>query len=386
MIKAILILTPFLVTLFWSILLNTGRQKHNAPSLVLGKVMLLTTLVFLCNFIFFIPLPTVYSFVEPFYQYAGLLGYPMFYIYNRLLTIDDRFSFKKHGLYLLAPTLLFFFYVLGVLFTPFEEYRTWIFLRNAYESETFGIHYLKIMLLLIRVTFIVQIIVSLPANFILLRKYGSKAASYYSDMEDSGADKLRLMNIAMTTAAILSILWATLGRSYFMHNMEEMLPTLISVLVSGLFSSLLFVVGWLGMHQKTLNPSFELESDAENEVAVSSMGEGLKDQLLEKIQLLFMDKRVFLDSKLTIQDIAQELGTNRSYISAVINQQYNQNFCTFVNSFRVGELEKVVRENPAYSLTDLSEFCGFGTVHSMKRAFVAKKNISFPDWKKENCT
>ena len=100
--------------------------------------------------------------------------------------------------------------------------------------------------------------------------------------------------------------------------------------------------------------------------------------------MLFNEEKIYLDMNLTILDVAQSVGTNRTYISSIINQQYDQNFCTFVNSFRVDELEKVVKKNPSFSLEVLSECCGFGTVHSLKRAFLAKKQQPFPEWRKKN--
>ncbi len=347
--------------------------------------MLLTFVVFFCNLIFFIPLTSVYPIFEPVNQYAALLGYPLFYIYTRLLTVDDKISFKVHARYLVVPTLLFLLYILGIFLTPFEEYKTWVFQRG-FTSDSVGIHFLKIIFILIRITFIIQIICTLTGNFILIKKYGSKAAFYYSDIDDTGVTKVQLMNVAMTTTAIVSILWTSLGRAYFVHEMTYnlLLPTIISVFVSFVFSAMFFSVGWMGMKQKVLNPTFELE--VESEIEVNKLLAGSQDIILSKILILFNDKKMYLNANLTIQDIAQEIGTNRTYISTIINQRYNQNFCAFVNSFRVDELEKVVKENPRYSLEVLAENCGFGTVHSLKRAFEAKKQITYPDWKKQNLT
>ncbi|MFZ4725412.1 MAG: hypothetical protein ACOYMD_08165, partial [Paludibacter sp.] len=67
----------------------------------------------------------------------------------------------------------------------------------------------------------------------------------------------------------------------------------------------------------------------------------------------------------------------------IINQQYNQNFCSFVNSYRIAELEKVLCKNPEYTNESLAEFCGFGSVNSLKRSVFAKTGLSMPEWKKQ---
>ena len=266
--QAILLLSPVFVTLFWSILLNVDNQDHNAARKMLGKVMLLSFLVFFFNILFFTSQTAIYPFLEPFNQFISLMGYPLFYIYNRLLTVDDKFSFKTHGIYFIAPVVLFLLYVLGILFTPFEAYKTWVFNRSTYVSDLISIQYLRIILTIIRITFIASIIATLIANYRLIKKYGDKAARYYSDMEDIGANKLRWMNIAMTVTASTSILWAVLGRFYFRHEISynALVPTIISVVVSLVFSVMFFLVGWMGMKQKVINPTFEFVDEAEDEV------------------------------------------------------------------------------------------------------------------------
>ena len=82
-------------------------------------------------------------------------------------------------------------------------------------------------------------------------------------------------------------------------------------------------------------------------------------------------------------DIVQAVGTNRTYISTIINQQYNQNFCSFVNSYRINELENVLLENPDYTNEILADSCGFGSLNSLKRAIFAKTGMSLSDWKKQ---
>jgi AraC-like DNA-binding protein len=81
-------------------------------------------------------------------------------------------------------------------------------------------------------------------------------------------------------------------------------------------------------------------------------------------------------------DVVQTVGTNRTYISAIINQQYNQNFCTFVNSYRIEELERIIHENHDIPNGILAEKSGFGSLNSMKRAIFLKTGLSVNEWRK----
>jgi AraC-like DNA-binding protein len=382
MLKSLLLLTPLLVTLFWTILLNFDTKHHTNPQRILGKIMLLAFLVFFFNILVFIPVKICVPYIEPLLQFTALLLYPMFYIYIRLLTVDDKFSFKAHARFLNIPAFIFLLYVAGILATPFEEYKKWVFDRSNYQSLSPGVQYLNFILLLIRFTIIVQIIAVAAGNFKLIKKYGNKAGQYYSHLEDDDASTVQLSNWVFLSIGIVAVFWASIGRSYFMHDMTAFLPTLISLCVTIVYATMFFAIGWIGQKQKALNPTFEIETE---EVTHGNRSINVAQRkILKKILVLFNEEKIYLNMNLTILDVAQSVGTNRTYISSIINQQYDQNFCTFVNSFRVDELEKVIKENPSFSLDVLSESCGFGTVHSLKRAFLAKKQQPFPEWRKEN--
>ena len=113
MFKIILLLNPIYVTLFWSLVLNTNRVKGNIPKLFLGKFMIVAFFLYLSHFFYYLPLPEVYHYADPFYHLFNLLVYPMYYIYIRLLTVDDRFEVKKHSIFLILPLLIFVLYVKG---------------------------------------------------------------------------------------------------------------------------------------------------------------------------------------------------------------------------------------------------------------------------------
>lgn len=69
---------------------------------------------------------------------------------------------------------------------------------------------------------------------------------------------------------------------------------------------------------------------------------GLRDdqagEYLQKL-LEFMDReKPYLDSDLTIHDLARSTGIPRHYITEVLNEKYGRNFFTFINEYRVKEV------------------------------------------------
>jgi AraC-like DNA-binding protein len=102
---------------------------------------------------------------------------------------------------------------------------------------------------------------------------------------------------------------------------------------------------------------------------------------MNKILTEFRENKLYLNNELTLHDVAKIVGSNRTYLSGIINQKFNQNFCAFVNGFRVQELELVMLENPDYVLDQYVVLCGFGSVNSMKRSVAACTGMSFHDFK-----
>lgn len=376
MLKHILLLIPVCVTIFWSIVLNTKPDTQSTPRLFLGKFMLFASVVYISHLLFFTPLPELYSYIDPFYQYASLMVYPLYHIYIRLLTVDLRFSFKIHARYLLVPTILFILYLFGILIAPVNDYNTWIYDRDFNPPS---IHFLNIIYPLIRFTFLVQVIYTIIGNYFLIKKHGYKAKQFYSDIEDSSTGKVNILNILMIITGLASLALGALGRDFFANE------TSLIAIASATFTTMLFIVGWIGDKQKTLNPTFGLQTTTANQIIeLEDLSSAVQKEILHKILNLFDEKKCYLHSKLSIQDLAQTVGTNRTYISTVINQNFNQNFCAFVNNYRVTELENVIRLHPGYSNQLLAEACGFGSVDSMKRAVKAKTGLLFSTWKEQN--
>jgi len=144
----------------------------------------------------------------------------------------------------------------------------------------------------------------------------------------------------------------------------------------------LYGIGYMGFKQKSINPACELPDNETETMPIETELNLSQQVILDKLLIEFETEKIYLNSSLNIVDVVQKVGTNRTYISAIINQQYNQNFCSFVNSFRLEELERIFIENPAQSNLILAEKSGFGSFNSMKRAISSQTGHSVSEWKK----
>lgn len=372
---AITLLNPVYVTFFWLIILNFSERNSTEPKKFLGKFMIFAFLVYLSHFFFYLPVKEIYPYIDSIYQLASLIVYPMYYIYIRMLTVDETFSWKKHRIYLIIPFGLSFLYLIGVLFSPWEEYGNWVF--NRMECfDIFSLCYLKLVFLVIRVVFVAQVIYTMAASFSLLRRYGHKAGQYYSDEEDSQNRNVKIINYSMLLTGISSLIIGLLGRDFFISEI------IFRTIVSFVFSVLLFIIGHLGMVQKAVNPTFEEKEtdvqETENGIEMENFGH---KALLEKILFHFEIQKVHLKENLTIMDLAHLTSSNRTYISNVINHYYQQNFSTFVNSYRVQDVKACILEEPDITNFILAEICGFSSTESLKRVIKCQTGMSVTELK-----
>ena len=376
MIKTILLLSPVYVTLFWSISLYGNEKKYSIPRLFLSRFMLFPLIIFIGHFFYFSHLTTIYPYFDSLLQYASLLVFPVYYIYFRLLTVDKVFSLKTHARFLVIPTVLAAIYGIGVFITPTLEYRTWLFNENAY-ADSGSIRFLEVMRALIRIVYLIQVLVSVAGNYYLIRKHDEKAEQFYSDIQDGRYNNANMLNLSIIIMGIAAFLFTLLGRQFLMYR------DMLIYVGWTVFSTMLFIIGYMGITQKPVNPTFDMESNVDELNQIEEIPVGVQQKILKKMLVQFNEKKIYLNSQLTILDIGNAVGSNRTYISAIINRQYNQNFCTFVNSYRIEELEKRILENPHLSYDTLAECCGFGSVNSLKRAVFAKTGMSVSQWKKQ---
>jgi len=376
MIRTILLLTPIYITLFWSIALTGNKKKQSTPQLLLSKFMLFPVLLFISLFLYFTPFPTLYPYFDCILQYSLSLIFPVYYIYFRLLTIDEKISFKVHARYLVVPFVLATMYCIEVFLIPWNEYTTWLFNENAFPYST-NIQYLSITRDIIRIHFAVQLIVTFIANKTLIKKYGVKEEQYYSDIEERNYKNSKILNYIILIFFVIYFVTFAIVREFLLPE-EAMLYIVLSI-----SSVLFYLIGYIGNKQIPINPTFEIVSNSVIQSQYEVIPIDSRKKILQKMLLQFEEEKIYLNSQLNIMDIVQAVGTNRTYISSIINQQYNQNFCSFVNSYRIIELENVLLKNPDYTNEMLADSCGFGSLNSLKRAIFAKTGLSLSDWKKQ---
>jgi len=93
---------------------------------------------------------------------------------------------------------------------------------------------------------------------------------------------------------------------------------------------------------------------------------------------LMEKQHAFMEPELSLKDAAKRIGFPEGQVSAAINAQFNMNFRSWVNSYRVEEVKKRLN-NPEYrhlSLTGIAFECGFNSEASFYRIFRKHTGLS----------
>lgn len=375
MIRIIFLLAPIYVTLLWSVTLAGNAKRFSHPRMYLGYFMLLPLAIYVSHFLYFASYPAIYPYFDVILQSASLLVFPGYYVYFRLLTVDGSFSFKAHTRFFIVPIIVTILYAVGVFVTPQIEYRAWLFDPNAF-SQSPSIKFLTIMRSVIRIIYLIQVIVSVAGNYWLIKKYADRAEQFYSEMQDGKYNNAKRLNYSIIVMGIAAIIFTVLGRNFLIQND-------VFILVGWtIFSAVLFIIGYMGIKQKPINPGFDLSVEPETADQLTEISSSAENKVVQNLIQQFEQNKLYLNSSLTIMDVVQVVGTNRTYLSALINQRYNQNFCSYVNSFRVEALKELILVNTTCAHEVLAECCGFGSVSSMKRAVSSITGLSISEWKK----
>ncbi|MCR5050290.1 MAG: helix-turn-helix domain-containing protein [Paludibacteraceae bacterium] len=99
-----------------------------------------------------------------------------------------------------------------------------------------------------------------------------------------------------------------------------------------------------------------------------------------KLDAWMENEKPYLMPDFQLLDLRQILPLNRTYLSQLINTEYDCNFYQFVNNYRVEEAKRLMREYPEMKIQEVSDKCGFSSPTVFARNFAREMGMSPRDW------
>ncbi len=109
----------------------------------------------------------------------------------------------------------------------------------------------------------------------------------------------------------------------------------------------------------------------ENQSEISRMNTDMCDNLERNIARLMKNSKPYLNSKLTLSDLAGMLNTNQTYLSNFLNRQKSISFTDYINQLRVKEAcrQLLLPKNSNLSVDALAAISGFHSKSTFYKAF-----------------
>lgn len=138
----------------------------------------------------------------------------------------------------------------------------------------------------------------------------------------------------------------------------------IIILLIGLFSMILY------KKRKVFMKGFK-KSLKQEKYKYSKIEQSNVEKITDKLTGYMESEKPYLDPDLKQINLAQAIGCSSTELSQIMNQYLKAGFTDFVNKYRIEEFKQRVQDKASakYTLTALSEQCGFSSRSSFFRAF-----------------
>lgn len=103
--------------------------------------------------------------------------------------------------------------------------------------------------------------------------------------------------------------------------------------------------------------------------AIFNVAGDSEEGLVGRFQKLMQEQRLFLKPGLSLDDVAAELGTNRTYVSKMVNNAYNMGFPELLNILRVDYAQHYIVLHADEKQEAIAAACGFFSASSFNNTF-----------------
>lgn len=93
------------------------------------------------------------------------------------------------------------------------------------------------------------------------------------------------------------------------------------------------------------------------------------EQLLQQLAEIMENEHLYRDVDLTIESLSARLGTNRTYLSRAVNENYQMPFRKWLNTYRIERSIQYMLQHPAANQEEIAKNSGFLSASSFNHKF-----------------
>jgi len=102
-----------------------------------------------------------------------------------------------------------------------------------------------------------------------------------------------------------------------------------------------------------------------------------ENKLLSDLLTLLEDQHIYQNPDLSLEMLAQEMGTNITYVSQLINKEFDCNFKTLVNRYRINYCKEQIKVNSSsLTMKNIGQMAGFKSQSTFYATFKAEVGMT----------
>lgn len=202
------------------------------------------------------------------------------------------------------------------------------------------------------------------------KRYNAKIHAHYSYSQPFNTRWIHLLVVNMLVVYLVA--WILLKEDY--------VKNLTSIIYYMLTLGIYIVILYNGLKQESIYRDQDLSTQDE----IKSSKTNYEQQIKKVLESEMQRQELFLNPHLTINDVAQSLGTNRTYLSNFLNNTLNITFFDYINRCRIEYAENLLTSPDNHDTLDvIAEKSGFNSLSTFRRAFVKEYNMTPSEYRKK---
>lgn len=311
--------------------------------------------------------------IEAFRWSIALLVPAVFYLYVKSICFSDFKLKPKHLLHLL-PFITFNLVLIPGLYLETQTEKLY-FLANMNEMPE--IHFFEILFeVLFQVYFI--------AAFLILKRAKTIYFENYTDPNLSLIKALYLITIVYYLLHLIVLFRRLVTYTIGFGEVRDWIITIDGF--TFLLSTSWYLLIALNNPEffRGVNSKLSSSKDIVQKNKVSILPDDQKNKQIETIKAFMTVKEPYLDSSLTIQQLAEQMNMPAKDLSVLINLYMNKHFFDFINEYRIEKAMQILKDPLKKELTILEILyqVGFNSKSSFSTSFKKHTGKTPTDFRK----
>ena len=343
--RSIITSLPFCICLCWLVTFVLVYRSSDPAKRLLTWFIAACTVLYGCHTLYFNQEETLLS--KSLHTFCTLSVYPLYYMYIYVLTTGERPRWHHFSVLLTG--------LLGMILVATEV--------------SFAPLYIKVVAL-------IQVVLVLFFGLHRLSAYNRQIDNFYSETDGYTLRSVSHILVMLAVTSLSSASAYVIGREFFLQNPNYLIVPFI------IFSSMLF-----GLCYEGYRLGFPVRSfidDAKIEVPEEKTGETEAESnevLRERLYKAMTEQQMFRRQNLKVTDVAQAIGSCRTYVSKLINQEHGMSFTDYVNMLRVEYAKEQFRGGATDGSIEAIAFdAGFSNRVSFYRNFKKFTGVTPSEW------